>query len=170
MSEIQDRIAAALAATPAWYLEKTLASRQPGTGVGSRFLVPTTVEDLASAEWEVYAHPAVQAPAVTFRAPIPGMFGMVRLDSLDPDACVMLEDAKHTGQVTPVIPGAPEVEVDFTTILLGEDEGKEIVFSFFPGEPVRPSTVPATGLMSHGTLVAVARAIALGLEWAKLGG
>lgn len=165
------RIAAAFGATDPEYLARCIEQRQPGAGgAGSRFLSTLTLDELRGAAWVEYAHGAIQAPATGFRAPIKGRLGIVRLSDLDPQAEVVLDDRKVTGQVTPIVEGALGPEVDFTVLLIGPGrDGKEVIWTFFPGEPINPSSLPAEGDTAHGTKVSVARALELGLEWAKIG-
>lgn len=168
---MNENIRAAFADSDQSYLARCLAQRQPGEGgAGSRFLSALTLEDLQNAAWEEYAHGAIQAPAIGFRAPIHGRLGIIRLSDLDPQTVVVLDDRKSTGKVAAVVEGVLGPEVDFTVLLLGpgSEKGKLVVWTFFPGEPINPSQVDAQEY-AHGTQVTAARAIELGLEWAKIG-
>lgn len=152
------------------YAEKCLAQRQPGEGgAGSRFLAETTLAMLCAADWQPYEHPEIEGPAVGFRAEIPGRLGIVRLDSLEPDRLVVLCDPKETGFVEACVEGELGPEVPFTVLLLGPSlEGdKEVIWTFFPGEPIQPSRVE-TSDFPDGTPASAAAAIELGLEWAKI--
>lgn len=167
----RERILAAFAATDPSYLASCLAQRQPGQGgAGSRFLSATTLEDLQNVAWEEYSHPAISSPARGYRAPIRGRFGLLRLADLNPETEVVLSDPKSTGNVEAVVEGALGPEVDFTVLLLGPDRssGKEVVWTFFPGEPIMPSRIE-TRDFPHGTKVSAVKALELGLEWAKVG-
>ncbi len=169
LETVADRVRAAFGNSDQGYLERCVAQRQPGPGgAGSRFLEATSLGEIRDAAWEAYSHPQVAAPAVAFRAPLRGRFGLVRLDSLQSETAVVLDDRKATGQVMPVVSGVMGPEVDFTVLLLGPDRetGKEVVWTFFPGEPISPSSVPAAG--NAGRQVTAAEAIGLGLEWAKI--
>lgn len=169
MSDVMSTVRAAFAASDPSYLERCLAQRLPGAaGAGSRFLSTLTLDDLQSAPWEEYAHPAISGGAKGFRAPIRGRLGIVRLADLDPQATVTLDDRKSTGWVEPTIEGVLGPEQDFTVLIIGPHEGKEVVFTFFPGEPINPSRVQAEGATAHGTKVTVEEALKLGLEWAKI--
>jgi hypothetical protein len=56
---------------------------------------------------------------------------------------------------------------DKTVILLGPgDDGREVVWTFHPGDPVAPSIVPVES--STLTVLTVARAKALGFALAKI--
>lgn len=156
---------------PPQYFENTLASRQPN-GFGSRFAEAKSEKDLVEADWTEYQHPAVMAGCTAFRAPIPGVLGVVRLEDLPKDLPVVLDDEKETGQVSAEVNRdaiSSEIgEVDYTVIILGEEGGREIVFTFHPGDPIRPSVIPAEG--NVGKAMTVAEAIQLGFDYAKVRG
>lgn len=166
-----DRVFAALTATPKEYLKSCLAQRVNGPdAAGSVF---TTFSDpytllgaLLCAEWESYAHEAVMAGCVAFRAPFCGRIGIARLDALDASTTVVLADPKHTGNVEATVPGLLGEEVDFAVIILGPDGGRELAYTFHPGAPIAPSRVPAADM--DGRHVSAADALAMGLAWAKL--
>lgn len=153
---------------PPEYFENTLASRQPN-GTGSVFHKPVSEKDLIYATWEPYVHSAIQAGCTAFKTlDVSGVLGVVLLGDLNPSSVVSLEDPKETGQVSAVIP-AKEVfsasDVGFTIMILGKEGGKEIVFTFHPGDPIQPSKVDS-GIT--GVNVPVVSAMALGLEYAKV--
>ena len=147
-----------------------LATRNPGPdSSGSVFNVPQTVESLDSADWQTFDHPAVQAPATAFRASIPGKVGIVRLDTLSADTAVKLTDGHETGFVSATVLGEAATPVDFSVMLVGPaDDGSDIVWTVHPGEPVRPSSIPAAG--HEGETITVAEALAMGFEFGKVGG
>jgi len=154
------------------YWEQTLASRQPN-GFGSRFLKETSTEEILSCNWESYPDcPNPQKGCSYYRAPISGILGIVRLSDLNPETKVSLSDPKSTGKVTPEIERSalPGVlgQVDYTVVILGEEGGREVVFTFHPGDPIRPSSVPSEG--RAGSCISVAEALSLGLEFAKIQG
>lgn len=165
------RIAAALDATPADYLARCLAQRCHGADAcGSVFADYTDpvalLHALKSAAWEAYDHPAIMAGCTAFRAPFAGRVGIVRLDSLHPLTLIVLADPKHTGYVEAHTAGIVGPEADFAVVILGPDNGREVVYTFHPGAPIAPSRVAAEDM--HGRLIGVADALALGLVWAKI--
>jgi len=102
-----------------------------------------------------------------FKAELPGQLGIIGLAGLPADAVVTLDDRKNTGKVSAVVEGVRGEEVPFTVLILGLEQGDEVVFTFHPGDPVRPSQVQAEpGL--HGRTVTVSEALAMGLEMAKI--
>jgi hypothetical protein len=168
MNNLTARIASALnLAGP--YLDACLTQRNPGPGaLGSVFLTAQTRETILAADWMPFDHPEVKAPAVAFRANIPGIVGVVNLATLPPNTRVILADPKGTGYVeaTAMLPEGPEVT--YTTILLGpaRDGSGETLWTIFPGEPVSPSRVSADG---RNNLATTAReALALGMTVAKV--
>lgn len=160
------------------YWEKTLNQRIAGspTAAGSvyeQFEDAVTLESaLMVADWEPYSHSAIAAGCEAFVALIPGRMGVVTLRDLPSDAVVTLDDRKGTGKVSAVVKGVRGPAVDFTVLILGREKDKEgneyeIVFTFHPGDPIRPSPVDATpGL--HGKQISVTEAISMGLEMAKV--
>jgi len=172
------RVAAALLASDPAYVQKTLDQRNPGPkAVGSVFDEPQTAESLAAAEWVVSDDPGVVAPAVGFRAPIPGTVGLVELAKLDPStACVV--KPTHGGAAAFVaafvkrdaVP-AETVKVGYTTLMVGpkdKDNGDltEVLWTFHPGAAVRPSTMAPSA--ETEAVTTVEQAIALGFGLAKV--
>ena len=98
---------------------------------------------LVDAAWEPYAHPAIMDGCTAFRASLAGHVGVVALADLPDHTIVTLADAKRTGYVEATVVGVAVLPVDFAVIILGDDEGQEIVFTFHPGDPIAPSTLPA---------------------------
>lgn len=159
---------AALAATPADYLAGILKQRNPGPdALGSRFTVPQTVETLQGALWEPYVHPEVAPGCQAYRAPIRGTLGIVALEDVPSDAGLVLLDGHATGFVEAVWTTSRALpEVDYTTAIVGQDEGHDVVFTMFPGPPVRPSSLPATEFRGQEITVSLARR--LGFRWVKI--
>ena len=154
-------------AIPPQYFENTLASRQPG-GLGSVFNTKTSKEDLCNANWTEYSHPDVMSGCTAFKTTdICGRLGVVKLEDLPQDSLVSLEDPKGTGKVSAVVSaeGIIDTDVNFTVIILGMEGGREIVFTFHPGEPISPSRVPSQGQTGS---ISIPVALDLGLEYAKL--
>lgn len=167
---MNQRISAAIAATrrlAPGYFDACLTQRCSGAG-SSYDLGPEALESrLVGAEWEPFEHPDIMAGCSAFRAPIAGTFGLVKLDTLPEDAILTLIDPKGTGFVEAECPsGAPREAVGFTVIILGQEKGEEVVFTFHPGDPIRPSRLPAEG--RAGSKVTAREAKALGFTWAKL--
>lgn len=171
MNTTNTRIVAALAATPADYLARCLVQRCHGADAAGSVFTEMSSPDallrgLQTASWEPYEHPAIMAGCTAFRAHFAGRVGIVPLAALAPDTVVVLADAKRTGYVEATVPGVATIPVDFAVIILGVDEGREIVFTFHPGEPIAPSTLPASLLA--GSRMTAAVALEHGLTHAKI--
>ena len=152
------------------YWLSTLTQRLPG-GAGSIVNGFTTAEALEKAlfdaEWEEYSHPALIPGCKGFKTALSGTLGVVTLTTLPEDQEVTLDDRKNTGFVSCTVAGAKGETVGFVVLIVGEHEGKEVVFTFHPGEPVSPSRIKAEeGL--HGKKITVKEAVALGLTTAKI--
>lgn len=160
------------------HFEGAFRTRNPSEeSEGSTFREAQSPKSLMEANWSEYNHPDVKAPAVAFRADIPGYFGIIDLSEFK---------LKKNGLATPVeivkahkgaleeaaciIPASSvsRPEASFTTILLGPGGDKEIVWTFFPGPPIAPSSMPWTQDLAGVTTVG--GALDAGFKYGKLGG
>lgn len=148
-TEHQKRIGLAFARSDEKYIAETLKSRTAGPdSSGSTFDETQTVQSLIEANWEPYEHPAVLKGCTAFKAPIPGMLGVVDLAQFPSMTMVKLVDPKGTagtygGGLMAELPLKLEDQliVDFSVIILGPEDGKEVVYTFHPGDPIRPTMV-----------------------------
>lgn len=171
----RDRIAVAIEATrkvAPGYFEKTLAQRaglsQEAAGSVYEMVDESQLEQmLLTADWEEYSHTAVMSGCTAFIAELPGRLGVIELASLPSDKVVTLDDRKDTGMVSAVVQDVRGENVPFTVLILGLEQGVEVVFTFHPGDPVRPSQVQHEAGM-HGRQVTVSEALSMGLETAKI--
>lgn len=157
------------------HFQKTFITRNPGpNSEGSTFKEPQTLESLAAANWSPYNHPEIKAPAMGYRADIPGMMNLVKLSEVEPETPIKME-LGHKGEtkfvtvlLSPKDLGQSGTPVDHTVILLGPGESGPIVWTFFPGDPVAPSTsTPNEKTRSAKT---VRDAMALGFMYGKITG
>lgn len=130
--------------------------------------------------WEPYTHSEVKEPAMAFIARhAPGVVGVAQLADVPEDAELVWDDTKNTGNVELIWKGAPDsahTKVDYTVAIVGPHDGKEIVYTFHPGDPVKPSQVDRHwgGLKQlhssdrHQKKVSKKDAAALGVRWVKL--
>jgi hypothetical protein len=146
------------------------SARAGGTGSTYR-LPPDRLKTMFLAMmWEPYDHPAIEKPAVAFKATFfGGCFGMIRLDELASGCEIELVDPKGTGFVEGVVRNWPgrKPTVDFTVAILGPHpkDGRETLYTFHPGDPVPPSRIEA---QLEGQILTPSQARKLGLEWVKL--
>ena len=176
-SQIQTRIQQAventkrvLASIGYWEKQLDMRAELSGKTLGSVYLdvTPDQLEEkILAAEWEPYSHPAIAPECTAFKAPLEGQIGMADLRCLSPDVTVVLDDRKQTGNVSATIKGVRGTKARFSVFILGPEQGEEVVFTFHPGDPVVPSKVKVEPGM-HGKTVTVAKALAMGLETAKI--
>ena len=168
------RIIEAIENTPADYLASCIAQRCGDSAQGSTYaLEPDEVRAaLLSEQWVQRDHPEVKAPCVAFVAPRwRGRVGVLPLDALN--ALVRLEDPKRTGYLSAVVHADRDLPQSIggdreTWLILGPHEGREVLYTFHPGEPVPPSQISASKV-KPGTLMLASEARALGLTHAKTG-
>tara|TARA_Y100000034_G_scaffold127624_1_gene180689 strand:- start:901 stop:1584 length:684 start_codon:yes stop_codon:yes gene_type:complete len=155
------------------HYEATFLTRNPGDEAeGSVFLEAQTSDSLKAAVWQPFGHEDIKAPAQGYEANIPGTFGLVELKNLDSEVPIKMvlghkgEEPFVTALVDKSNVSRELTEKDFTVILLGPGEDGLIVWTFFPGPPIAPSsTTPSEKTDSVRT---VADAIAIGFDYAKV--
>lgn len=154
---------------PEGYWKNLVASRTQGTGLGSYYDLPfEEIEDLISnTMWRPSASTFVSEGCIAFEADLLGFMNVIELSELDDDAEGTLEDPKGTGNMELHVSGSGGVMTSVTTCILGIHEGMEVVFTFHPGEPIRPSVV-VTDPNKIGKTITVAEARILGLSHAKV--
>ena len=174
-SDASSRVKSAIEASIGMpHFEGAFRTRNPSSeSEGSTFLEAQSPESLMDAKWSEYNHPDVKAPAVAFRADISGYFGIIELSEIDPETPVEIVKA-HKGaleEAACIIPASSvsRPEASFTTILLGPGGDKEIVWTFFPGPPIAPSSMPWTQDLAD-SVTTVGDAIEAGFKYGKLGG
>lgn len=156
------------------YLDVMLGQRIEGpSNAGSSYEVdsPEELYDiLISQEWEETTHPDVMPGCRAFKSKLAGLEGILNMEDLLDDVELYAIDPKGTGKVGI---GAGEVEknpVDTTYLIIGKEniDGKDedVVFTFHPGEPVRPSEVEIKDI-PDGTRLTKEEAQKLGFDKVK---
>ena len=154
------------------YFQKTCAQRIYN-GKGSVFTGITNIQDmenaLRAAKWVAAEHKDVAEGCKAFKTTdIPGgNFGLAEIESLPDDVVIMAQDPKGTGMISMVACGEANRPVDETWLIIGEEEGKEIVFTFHPGEPIPPSRTSVEQI-HDGQILTKQEALALGFKTVKL--
>ena len=176
MSQNIERIIAAIGNTreilPS-YFEKTLEQRlDNNSAAGSIFEGFGTIQEvedkILTSQWEEYRHENLAPDTTGFCCHwIGGCIGTVPLTTLDDTQVVILDDRKNTGRVSATVKGVRGASTDLTVIILGQHEGREVIFTIHPGAPVKPSTVTMESGM-HGKTITAKEAIELGLQTAKI--
>lgn len=152
------------------YWVSTCKNRLNG-GVGSVYDQFSSVEELEkallNADWTETTHPDVMPGCRVFKAHLEGRFGIVKISDLPDDAKIVADDSKHTGKVAMTVKGIRGKIVPDTYLIVGKEDGVDVVFTFHPGEPIRPSVIEVSEV-SHGSIVSKAKAKSLGFDYAKI--
>lgn len=154
------------------YWESTVSSRTPGKSVGSVFnfkdVEKVLFEDRLN-DWEVYENCPNLIPGCTAYVlrDVSGHLGVIELYKLDPMMMLDVIDNKKTGKAKLLAHVGIGPETDFATVIIGEEQGKEVIFTFHPGQPIRPSEIPIEALKGRNKIT-VAEAITLGFETANV--
>lgn len=90
---------------------------------------------------------------------------MVSLDDLDDDCEVQLVDPKKTGFLSAVVEGDSYVPTAFTVMIIGDNNGDLVVYTFHPGDPVERSSITGE---ERTTTVKEARELGFGLAKIEL--
>jgi len=151
------------------YWQSTIAQRSMNNGAGSVYdATPEQIEvAVFNADWKETQHPDVMVGCRVFKANI-GLDGYLGLISINPEKSYIVEDRKGTGNISLAIKGERGVLTADTYLIIGEEQGKMVVFTFHPGQPIRPSNVPIKDTYNHGDVISGKEAIALGFNLAKI--
>jgi hypothetical protein len=111
-----------------------------------------TVEELEkallAADWEKFEHPNIAENCLGFiTKSFGGHMGMIPLEKLDKDAVCGLTDIKGTGTLS-LVYYSDEIDrydVDYNVLIVGNDGFGPCMFTFHPGEPLKPSTLSSDG-------------------------
>lgn len=152
------------------YLERQLDQRIEGPdNSGSSYSGVTQEEllsELESAEWEKVEHEGVMTGCTAFKTKLPGLSGILDINNLPENTEFYAIDPKGTGNVGIGATNVQKTPVEETYIILGKNEGKEVVFTFHPGEPVSPSIVKIENL-PEGTKLTREQVKSYGFSMAK---
>ena len=153
------------------YWEATVRSRTPGSSNGSVFSFPNIEKVLFKdriGDWVPFPECPNILPGCTafILRGVCGHLGIVDLKELNETTILNVVDNKRTGKAKCLLVNWPKgPETDFATLILGEEGGKEVIFTFHPGKPVKPDEIPVEKLDGR-TSITVAEAIGLGFTHA----
>ena len=158
------------------YAERMFAQRLPQDGAGSIYPFYASREELEealrNASYEPAEHPAVAPGCKAYVThDLMGAYGMVPLADLADDTTFVIADPKNTGKVSLMIWGWAEGQrmlTDETWVIVGPNEGEDVVYTFHPGQPV-PRATTSTEELPVGTKLTKKEALELGFNMAKLG-
>lgn len=155
------------------YFINTCRQRLAG-GLGSIYEGINTPEEmeeaLKAANWVEAEHPDVIPGCKAYKTTDikGGHFGLLKIADLPEDTAIYACDPKGTGKVSMIVSGIQGPSVDETWLIIGDEEGHDVVFTFHPGEPVRPSVLEVSDC-PNGTKLTKAEALSLGFDFAKVG-
>lgn len=164
--------------TPREYWDKLCRTRARGDALQAGSYLPFHAGQvdrlMKELEWEAYTHAAVKAPATAFiAAHVFGVMNVIHIDQVPQGETLSFEDPKGLGKLECVwrTNRTPqqmnEASVDFVVAIVGPDSaGKDIVYTFHPGDPVSPSELTNADLLSLA--VTPHEAKGLGVEWVKV--
>lgn len=153
------------------YWDNTLKQRLTG-GAGSCFTQFKSVEALEKAllesEWVETTHPDVDSSSLKlFKTNLKGRFGLVKVQDLPVGTKLICDDRKGTGKISLTIKGILGPICSETYLIVGQEQGVDVVYTVHPGEPIKPSSITDTEL-NHGQEIDREEAIRLGFIWAKV--
>ena len=154
------------------YFENTCKQRL-ADGTGSVYDNIEEVDDmeeaLYAAHWKKAEHPDVIPGCQAYKTKDikGGHLGLLKIAELPDDATITASDPKGTGKVSMTVTGEKGSEVEETWLIVGDEDGHDVVYTFHPGEPVRPSIVEVKDC-PDGTKLTKEQAIELGFDLAKI--
>lgn len=150
------------------YWNNTVAQRSATNGAGSVYNAsPEEIEKaIYNADWKETSHPSVMEGCRVFKANI-GLKGYFGLIEVQKNQTYITDDRKGTGKISLTIKGQRGKQTNETYLIIGEEQGIQVVFTFHPGEPIQPSKVE-TKNFPHGSTMDGKTALELGFKWAKI--
>lgn len=126
-------------------------------------------ETLLSANWEeVEDCPNLLEGCKAFKThDINGYLGVIDINELDPKVKLVLDDYKKVGVLTPTVRGFVGNILHPTYLIVGNEGGQQMMFTFHPGPPIMPSTLKADAF-HEGDKITVSEGLSLGLKFAKI--
>ena len=118
--------------------------------------------------WQEYPSCPNLIPGCTaYKAAIPGTIDLRQVADLADDTPVAWTNPGH-GYQYPTIVGDAGDYVDYTTLIVGPEAGKEVVYTFHPGDPIRPAQVSADVDTTAISTIAALKAAYPEIEWVKV--
>lgn len=111
--------------------------------------------------------PNLMAGCRAFKAAIPGTVDLRQVSDLADDTPVVWVRTDH-GYQYPTIAGETGDYVDYTTLIVGPEAGREVVYTFHPGAPIRPAQVPADVDTTGVSTIAALKTAYPQIEWVKV--
>ena len=173
-TEVWNAIQATLEVVPGYF--ESHCSGRSAAGDGStvwRWGKPcpdatAVLDTILDTGWFEYPEcPALLPGCRAYRAAIPGTIDLRKVADLADDTTVRWVTTDH-GYQYPTIVGDAGNYVDYTTLIVGEEQGRQIVFTFHPGDPIRPAQVPADVDTTAVDTIAALKTAYPQIEWVKV--
>lgn len=156
------------------YFELLLEQRMEGpNNSGSSYEVESLeelYENLLKQEWEETTHPDVIQGCRVFRTYLKGLKGIVDLNYLPNDVELYAIDPKQTRKIGIAAANIKKCPTHVTYLIIGKEningKDEDVVFTFHPGEPIRPSQVETLDI-PDGTKLTKEQAKILGFDMVK---
>lgn len=158
------------------YYKKCLEQRlSTGQGSTTEFDNIDKLEQcLLNANWEKYEHPNIAENCSAYiTTSFGGFVGMIPINKLSDQLICSLIDFKGTGKLSlTCFTDSDKYPVDYNVLIVGDDGYGPCMFTFHPGEPLKPSTLSSDGNnefgLKEGDTITVAQAKQYGFKYVKL--
>lgn len=131
-------------------------------------------QTLLNSNWEKYKHPNIAEDCSAYiTTSFGGFLGMIDINKLSDQLICRLTDIKGTGKLSlTCYADSDRYPVDYNILIVGDDGYGPCMFTFHPGEPLKPSTLSADGNnefgLKEGDTITVAQAKKFGFKYVKL--
>ena len=127
---------------------------------------PSLEKSLIAAYWSPFDSENVRPGFKCFSTAMPGISGIIDLNTLAPTSTLKMGDIKKTGYANLYIESGREVLVDATTVIISQKSASWNVVTFFPGNPIQGIKIPWQQISKNE--VSVSEAKDLGFTHAKM--
>lgn len=160
---------------PLYYVACLAQRLKNGQGSTTDYTVVEDLEQqLLDSDWEEYKHPNIADNCSAYiTKSFGGYVGMIPIEYLSNQLICRLDDIKGTGKLSlTCYADTDRYSVDYNVLIVGDDGYGPCMFTFHPGEPVKPSTLSADGHnefgLKEGDIINVAQAKDFGFKHVKL--